>query len=181
MIPGIAQALHLPDAPAGNVQRGLAMVEVLIILTIVLILALIVMPTFMDMTDNGRAKTMATTARHMRELIGYKSAAHAVPLSAGGFPTAIYPAWFPRGQLPYHAWTNEPLRVETVVGDAHDVFPHLKTFDPHDRGANTAWYNTTNGSFCVRVPPQISDPDTLATFNTVNGCNVKTLDQTSRR
>ena len=179
MVSSIMQALHLPDAPAGSTHRGLAVVEIFIILTIVLILALIVMPTFLDMTDTGRARSMATTARHMRELIGYKAAVHSVPLSAGGYPTTIYEAWFPTSQLPYHAWTNEPLKIETVIGGAHDIYPRVKTFNPDSQGAATAWYNCTNGAFCVRIPPQISAADTLATFNTVNCCNVTTLDQTT--
>ncbi|UCD76141.1 MAG: prepilin-type N-terminal cleavage/methylation domain-containing protein [Phycisphaerales bacterium] len=176
---GIRRVFPRHDTPVGARLRGFSLAELLIVLAIIGILALIVVVTLSGLAGSGRTESMAITARHIRELICYKAAAKSVPLSAGGFPLEVDPAWFSREKLPYHTWTNQPMVVETVTAGADDDFPAIKTFDLDDNGSATAWYNATNGAFCVRIPPQSSDDETLETFNTINACTVTAMGQTT--
>ena len=146
------------------------------VLAVLAILAVIIIPTFADVAHVGRAKTMSTIVRHIRELIAYKVADPEVVLSDAGYPVTIETSWFARDKLPYHTWTGNPLVVETVAGPAGDIYPAEKTFSAGDPNA---WYNNSNGAFCVRVPASGTVAKTLENFNTVNACNVVNLNQTT--
>jgi type II secretory pathway pseudopilin PulG len=144
------------------------------------ILAAVVIVQFNNMLDTGRAESMSVTVRHIRELVELKAAMHAVPSAPSGYPATIDPAWFQCDDLPYHTWTNDPMQVEVVNAASDVVYPAVKVFDPNDATADNAWYNTTNGAFCVRVGDEGSGVEKLRAFNAANSCAATHLGQTTQ-
>ena len=59
------------------------------------------------------------------------------------------------------------------------VFPLVKTFDVNDPAAFDAWYNTSNGAFCCRIGPQLTDTQTILRFNEANIATITSLKQTT--
>lgn len=148
--------------------RAFTLVELLIILAFLAILAAIVVPQYTHATDVSRAVSMAHNVQMVRGEIAMKSATAGVDLSNNGYPLVIDSDWFPRHMLPDHAWSGRPMIIESIAGLVGDVFPASKVFDSTNVAAANAWYNTTNGAFCVRVPPQTTDAATLEMFNAAN-------------
>jgi prepilin-type N-terminal cleavage/methylation domain-containing protein len=164
----------------GGCRRAFTLVEVLIVVVILGILAAIVMPRFSRSDDLTRTRVMAAGVRHIRELVIYHAAARDTTLSASGYPTGLDPDWFRNGTLPEHAWTGLPIIADVVSDGEDDVYPGTKTFNPATAGADNAWYNDTNGAFCVLVPPQVNDAATLQSFNDANLAQCTTLAQTTQ-
>ncbi len=154
------------------------LIEILIVVTIIGIMAAVVVPLFGNVDVTAKSESMATVVRHTRELIAYRAAAGEGELSDQGFPVAVDPTWYPNNQLPYHGWTCQPMIVETVTGAADAVYPATKTYNSESAGAKNAWYNKTNGAFCLRIPAQGNDAETLAIFNEVNISDATALNQT---
>lgn len=148
--------------------NAFTLVELLIILAFLAILAAIVVPQYDHATDVSRAASMAHNVQLVRGKIAINAATAGVALSPSGFPLIIDAGWFHGHVLPEHSWTGRSMSIETIAGLPNDVFPAAKVFDPTDPDADDAWYNTTNGAFCVRVPPQATDADTLDMFNAAN-------------
>lgn len=161
-------------------RTAFSLIELLIVFAIIGILAAILIPRFAASEDAGRAQSMASTVRLIRQLIGTHAATADVPLSTGGHPVSIDTGWFPGGELPRHAWSERPIVVQVVAGGANDYYPAGKTFNKSAIGAVSAWYNTTNGAFCALVGPAQDDAATIARFNDANACAITALEQTTR-
>jgi general secretion pathway protein G len=160
-------------------RRAFTLVEILIVLVILGILASIVIPRFVESNQLTRESMMATTARYVRQMVQYHRQAADVDLSDAGYPAEIEAAWFRGSILPTHAWTDRPMIIDVESGGADDIYPGDKTFDPSVLGASNAWYNTTNGAFCVLVPNLASDDETLKAFNAANAAGAPNLGSTS--
>jgi len=158
---------------------GFTLVEVLMIVAIIAILAATVIAEYQSLLGMGRAEAMSVTVAHVRRLVELKTAKREGPLAPSGFPAAIDPNWFKRNRLPCHTWTDKPMTVETVAAGADQVYPAVKIFDESAPGADNAWYNTTNGAFCVRVGDTANDARNLKLFNTANSARATTMDQTT--
>jgi Tfp pilus assembly protein PilE len=154
-------------------------VEVLIVVAIIAILAATVIAEFHSLLGMGKAEAMGATVTHIRQLIELKAAKREGGLAASGFPALIDPAWFQMGRLPYHTWTNSAMIVQNVDAGADQVYPAVKTFDEHAPGADNAWYNRTNGAFCVLVGHTGDAAHNLKLFNTANHGRATTIDQTT--
>jgi len=171
-------------APASRVRdafpRAFTLIELLLVLAILGVLAAITFPMFTSSTGMARVEASASNVHQIRTLIMHHTGLHDVPLSAGGYPATIDGSWFPSGVLPNHSWTDRPMILE-VVNDAIDVvFPAVKTYNPAVPADPNCWYNSTNGTFCVRVPPMADDAQTLETFNEANKVGAGDLDQTTQ-
>lgn len=163
-----------------HVRRAFTLVELLIIFAILAIMAAIVVPRYTNATDVSRTATMASNVRLVRGFIAMHAIQANYELSEEGFPTQIHADWFPQNQLPEHAWTGLPMIVNAVDGNVDAVFPGSKIYDTSVAGAANAWYNTSNGAFCVRVPPQATDAATVEMFNRANATSATTIHQTTR-
>lgn len=151
----------------------------MIVIAILGILAAVVVPMMGSTNDMARVEAMASNVNHVRTLVLAHAGSGDVPLSLGGYPTTIDPAWFRGGKLPTHAWTDHPIVVEVVNAAATIVYPAVKAFDPSVRGAFTAWYNASNGKFCARVPAKPTDAETLEIFNQSNKTGATVIGQTT--
>jgi prepilin-type N-terminal cleavage/methylation domain-containing protein len=161
-------------------RRGaFTLVETLIVVAVIAILAATVIAEFHRMLGMGRGESMSAAVTHIRQLIELKAAKREGNLAPSGFPAAIEDDWFQMGHLPYHTWTGDPMIVETVNAAADQIYPAAKTFDDQAPGAKSAWYNTTNGAFCVRVGATGDDARDLEAFNTANHAGATTMDQTT--
>lgn len=158
----------------------MTLIELMIVFALIAILAAVVIPKFNDSAGAGLAQGTRANCRIIQELIEIHHARADVPLSAGGYPLTIDTGWFQLGELPTHMWTGQPMRVQVVNGAANAWYPATKTFDASDLAADNAWYNTTNGSFCVLVGAGGSAADTIETFNEVNGSAITALAQTTK-
>jgi prepilin-type N-terminal cleavage/methylation domain-containing protein len=171
-----------PRAGRRSFRRGgFTLIELLIVVFIVSLLASIIIVKMSNMLGTGRAETLSATVSHVRELIGYHAALVGEPKSAAGFPIDVNPAWFDRGVLPTHTWTQRPMIVESIDGDPAAFYPAVKVFDDDDDAAATAWYNAANGAFCVLVGDDAADDaEVIELFNMANVASVTSLDQTGR-
>lgn len=159
--------------------RGMTLVELMIVVGMLAILAAVVVPMFGSTSDMARTEAMASNAVQIKGMIIHHAGLRDVPLSVQGYPQTIDGGWFKMGRLPDHSWTNSTVLVEVVAAAASEVYPATKTFDPSVAGARSAWYNTANGRFAVRVPAQSSAGATLQLFNDVNKTGATALNQTT--
>ena len=164
--------------PGGH--RAFSLIELLIIIAMLGILSAIVMPYYTDNSDMARTEALATNVAHVRSLIVQHSNDPDTPLAPSGFPASIQNSWFRSGSPPYHAWTGQPLIIEVDDASPSVFYPAVKTYDLNNPLAPTAWYNTTNGAFCARVPPMATNARTLEIFNGVNKSDCTSLAQVTR-
>jgi prepilin-type N-terminal cleavage/methylation domain-containing protein len=161
-------------------RYGFTLLEILSVVTLLGILAAIVVPQFSSATDEARPAAMATTVVYVRKQISYHSAMGDVALSAEGFPESIHPSWFMFGRMPEHAWAGGPMIVKIMDKNPDEVYPKNKTFKP-DPGEDNAWYNNTNGAFCVLVPDTFKDDaEIISAFNKANGVIITDVNQKQR-
>jgi type II secretory pathway pseudopilin PulG len=155
-------------------RHGLTLVEVLTVVVIIMILAGIVHPILHRLGNQASPTVMAATVRQVREQIAYHTGSGDVPLSNEGYPNAIDPAWFAAGRMPEDAWTGQPLGVQVVHGSKTATAPAQIFFVITTNGrpaGHTAWYNASNGSFCVRVPKKGTPQQRRELFDLINGPN----------
>ena len=153
-------------------RSAFTLIDTLIALAIMSILATIVYPQMADATDLGADTGMSALVAQIRHMIAYHAAVRDVPVSREGLPNQISPSWFRMGRLPDDGWTHSALEIQTVHGGKSKKYPNQKSFvvRPDGRAAgHTAWYNASNGSFCVLVPRIGTDAQIEAAFNAVNG------------
>ncbi len=155
------------------------MIEIMIVIVILGILASMVIPRFLQSDRLARETIMASTTRYVRQMVQYHKQAGDVDVVASGYPEDIDAAWFRGSVLPEHTWTGKPMVIDVVDGDVDAIYPAGKTFDPLDASAANAWYNRTNGAFCVMVPAQDSDGETLDAFNAANNGQAGSLADTT--
>lgn len=153
-------------------RSAFTLIDTLIAIVIMSILATIVYPQMADATNLSVDTGMATLVTKIREMIAYHAAVRDVPVSKEGFPNQIAPSWFRLGRLPADGWTHSTLSIQTVHGGKGVKYPNKKSFVVRPDGlpaGQTAWYNASNGSFCVLVPRIGTNAEIEAAFNAVNG------------
>lgn len=149
----------------------MTLIELMIIIVLLGILAALVVPLYQAVGDSPRVEVLATNVRAVQSVINQKR-------SGGAYPAAIDAGWF-NGGMPQHTLSSRAMVVQVVSEPLNVVHPATKTFDPNLVGANSAWYNTTNGVFRALVTPAASDAETLALFNEVNKTAATALSQTT--
>jgi prepilin-type N-terminal cleavage/methylation domain-containing protein len=159
--------------------RGFTLVELLIIVSILGILAALAVPMMATSSDQARTEAVASNVSHIRAMIAYHSGAGGSSMTATGHPTTVDAAWFRDSKMPEHAFAGAPMIVQVVSLASNVVFPAVKSFNPLTIGATNAWYNSTNGEFCVLVPAKTSDAETVALFNAANKVSAMTISATT--
>ncbi len=161
-------------------RSGFTLLEILAVVTILGILAGVVMPQFASASGDAKIAASAATGNLIRKQIEYHAALGDVVLSAGGYPDEIDPGWFGSGVLPKHPWTGQPMILEVEDEDPDEVYPEDKTFDLTEADEINAWYNTTNGAFCVLLPDSLGgEAEIIEAFNLANARTITDLDQTT--
>jgi prepilin-type N-terminal cleavage/methylation domain-containing protein len=146
----------------------MTLVELLIVIAIIGMLAAITYPMFGSASDTAKVSALASNVKHIQSMIIQKASTNAVPLSPGGYPLTVDPAWFRANRMPLHPFCGRAIVVEEVTEADDVIYPADKTFDPALVGDASAWYNATNGVFRARVPALATDAQTLALFNDAN-------------
>ncbi len=158
-----------------KIRRAFTLIEVLCIFAILAILAGIFYPLVVDAGDVASAHVMSASVRGVREQVLYHSALGDTPLSVEGYPMKVEPDWFPHDELPDHAWTRRPLKIQVVHGGKQQRYPNNTTYQVKPNGdaaGHSGWYNASNGAFCALVPKNGSDAELLGLFNLVNGTSI---------
>ncbi len=159
-------------------RHGFTLLEILAVVSILGILAAMVLPQVGSAAEEARNAALAANVVHVRKQIAYHAAIGDVALSEEGFPDTIDPSWFMFGRMPKHAWAGSSIRVKVKDKPADEVYPEEKTYEPDEENA---WYNTTNGAFCVLIPDIIEDEaEIIAVFNQANLASITDIDQTER-
>lgn len=161
----------MPIRRPAALKRAMTLIELMIVIVLLGILAALVVPLYKALGDSPRVEVLATNVRAVQSVINQKR-------GAGAFPAAIDPGWF-NGGTPQHTLSNRAMVIEVVSEPIDVIYPMTKTFDPDAVGANSAWYNTTNGVFRALVTSAASDAETLTLFNDVNQTGITALDQTT--
>lgn len=120
-----------------------------------------------------RYQFMHQALARLHDQATYHRALGDVECAQEGFPLRIAPGWF-GDEMPVNILvsTQRPWLDVAPPGDEHDHPP-----DPvieHDDQAGF-WYNPTRGVFRARVAPQLTDQQTLALYNRVNGTALLSL------
>lgn len=152
-------------------RRGFTLVEILIVMSILSILAALVYPALTDLTVDAKRAAVVMTVHNVRDRIQLHTSIGDVALSPSGHPTKVESNWFPGWRLPSDPWTSEQLKIQVVTGPKTATEPNNKTFRINPNGkatGHTAWYNKSNGSFCVKVPDRGSEQDILELFHAIN-------------
>jgi prepilin-type N-terminal cleavage/methylation domain-containing protein len=153
-------------------RAGFTLIELLIALAIVLILSAVVYPKFAGFQSDAQGSMLATTVHRVRQKIELHMSIADVTLSPEGYPDEVHPAWFPGRSLPKDPWTSSLLKIQIVAGPKDASEPNNKTFKLIKGGGftgHTAWYNKSNGAFCLKVPDVGSEDDILQKFRLING------------
>ncbi len=170
----------VPTAPAHRKERaitmrsrtGFTLIELLIVMAILLILSAIAYPKVAGLKDDAQGTVLATTVHQVRRQIQLHTSIADVALSREGYPDEVDPAWFPGRNLPRDPWTYGEFKIQIVAGPKDATEPNNKTFKIKNDGGitgHTAWYNKSNGAFCVKVPDRGSEADINAMFRLING------------
>ena len=96
-----------------------------------------------------------------------------VEINAAGFPNEVNPVWFDDGAPTNALADGRPwieIADESEFGLRHPRNPTL------EGGAGAMfWYNPALGIVRARVPRTLSDADAIATYNAVNGTQIRSL------
>ncbi len=136
-------------------RSGFTLLESLIVGAIIVSLAAVLYPVLASVGDASHVVAAASTVRVVREQIELHRVLRDGPMSPEGYPASIEPRWFHGRRLPRDPWTLSPIAVQVVSGPSTAAAPNEVTFeigaDAQPQG-KTAWYNSSNGSFCMKVP-----------------------------
>jgi len=91
-----------------------------------------------------------------------------VELTDGGWPRTIDPQWFPL-QLPLNLLLPENRPWVEVIGPQDRHLRHPKSITGDDRSLAAFWYNPYQGIIRARIPSGLTDVETVALYNQVNG------------
>ncbi len=153
-------------------RAGFTLIEILIAMAIVVILSAIAYPKFVGLQSDAQGSMLATTVHRVRQKIQLHMSIADVALSPEGYPDEVDPAWFHGRRLPKDPWTYSQFKIQVVAGPKDASEPNHKTFKLKKDGSftgHTAWYNKSNGAFCVKVPDKGSEDDILDMFRLING------------
>lgn len=147
--------------PAPSV-RAFSLLELVVVIVIIGVIAAIAIPRVQGFQDRARVNSAAETVRRVNMKIADEF------VVGGEFPSSLKPQWFSAGGLD-HPLLPGTTGVETVADLA------LEHPDPlvWKAGDEPWWYNSINGLFRARVPPQGTQQDTIVLYNFVNGANVR--------
>jgi hypothetical protein len=125
-------------------------------------------------TLQGDAETTADELRRFQSEINLRAATDAGDGTTLHWPPTVDPAWFkgkpPRNEL---LSRDRPWLEIAAPEQAHLRHPELRI--AIDRSLASFWYNPAQGIIRARVPPLLSDAETLSLYNTVNGARLESL------
>lgn len=161
-----------PHDASPRARRGFTLIELFIAMAAMVVMSALVYPKVVELDQTTRPVAMRSSVDNVRNRIEYHRHMRDVDLSSDGYPQEIDPHWFVGGRLPTDVWTRRPLDIQVVSGSKTATVPSSKSFNVKKDGTasgHTAWYNKSNGSFCVMVPKRGTDEEVEALFDAANG------------
>lgn len=144
-------------------------VDSLVALMLAGILAGIVMKHRAEDDAEARVERTRESVQWLARQLALQAALGKVTLNDRGHPMTVDPAWFepslPENQLvgTAHPWLE-------VAGPLDKDLEHPRERVATDRSLARFWYNPSIGVVRARVAPCVSDAETIATYERVNGC-----------
>lgn len=155
-----------PSQPAA----GFSLVELVIVVVILSIIAAIAVPRVSRALEKSQHIHIMVFVRDVKSRIDQEYARN-----------GKYPDWVNLG-----SWFANYQKTRTPFEGYKTGATYLNApgvTHPGQKALNTSlypyWYNNANGSFCVRVPPQSTDAETLALYNKLNQSRLTDLSQTA--
>lgn len=125
-------------------------------------------------TLQADTETTAAELRRFQSEIHLRAATDTGDGTTLHWPPTVDPAWFkgkpPRNEL---LSRDRPWLEIAAPEQAHLRHPEIRI--AIDRSLASFWYNPAQGIVRARVPPLLSDAETLSLYNTVNGARLETL------
>ncbi|CAG0978949.1 hypothetical protein PHYC_01658 [Phycisphaerales bacterium] len=136
------------------------MLELAIAIAILAVVAAIAVPRMSSMSANAKAAATQETVRRAQLVLDEQQAI------TGSYPASFKSEWFPSGAPVNALLPDQLVNLEIVSGPADMIDPTNKVAAA--RGAASFWYNSSNGSFRARIPPQGSAAANVAMYFKVN-------------
>lgn len=154
-----------------RLHRGFSLIEIMVVVVILGILAAIVVPRFVNASEQATTNSAAAITRNVQLKITEYFAQH------GEYPATIDGSWFLEGALPANPFDPAGGSTLIVQNIANKVYLQNKTSASNSQ---IYWYNRPTGTFHIRIPDQGSDSENLAYYNQVNHTDAQAMNQTER-
>ena len=148
-------------------RSGYTLLEIILVIVLLSTITTMVSLQFLDVIGRGQeaiATDLVGRVRYKLELYRVEN---------GSYPTTMDSTWLGDNDL-INPWKPEDQSVQ-VATHATRICPPQKRASG---GLSPFWYNSANGSFIVRVDPDLSGSETLSLFNSVNNLSMPTMGST---
>lgn len=115
--------------------------------------------------------------KRFQDQVTIQAAIGQVEMTDQGWPAIVHPEWFKAddGGMPKNTLLGQQHPWLEIAGPGQADLVHPEDRVAADRRTAKYWYNPYTGTVRARVPSGISDAETLALYNYVNGCNLDSL------
>jgi prepilin-type N-terminal cleavage/methylation domain-containing protein len=141
-------------------SRGFSMLELVVTIAMIGIITAIAVPRMSRLSESARIAATQETVRRAQYVLDEQQAI------AGEYPGTLKPEWFPRGRIVNGLLPDQATLLQVVDGPPEQTDPSSPIAGT--RAAAAFWYNSANGCFRARIPPQGSHAANAALYRKVN-------------
>lgn len=122
----------------------------------------------------ARIQTTRDAIHQIEQHLKVQIALEQVELTDAGWPRTIDPQWFPL-QQPRNVLLPDNRAWVEVIGPQDRHLRHPKSITGDNRDLATFWYNPYQGIIRARIPAGLTDVETVALYNQVNGTTLSSI------